>query len=70
MRVITDDQDYPIGCECDCGHKFAVDPCTEENVVTVRQRRPDGKVSRVNVSKCPNCGQRDVDEDTLVKPGG
>jgi len=43
--------DYPSECQCHCGARFPIDPCTEENLksVIIRHRL-------VNVTCCPECG--------------
>ena len=52
MKVFVDPQDCPEACECgNCGKRFPIDPCTEENLmlVVIDDRK-------VNVAKCPHCG--------------
>lgn len=50
--------DYPAGAECECGKVFPIDPCTEENLVTIHTLH----ASKTNVCKCPRCGKIDPSE--------
>lgn len=50
--------EYPVGATCDaCGHDFPIDPCTEENLVTLRRTNDNGTTSKYSVAKCPKCGK-------------
>lgn len=59
MKVITYNKETEPAAEieCDCGHKFWVDPCGEENLITV----PDTKISYRLVEQCPNCKKDNKD---------
>jgi hypothetical protein len=54
MKIECDENDYPCFAICSKGHRFPIDPCLEENLV-----QDPNKKERVNVAKCPECGEID-----------